>query len=283
MLAPWDLLFDALHFAAKANPQRQNGQWPVGAALVPEAVRKCAPRAVPSAARALLAFTGSETMRLRLPLVAPTRAVVAAVHDTVAEALLTCTPAGAAGLTVPISTASHDATQLQWGRHRRHHPHTEVPLCRYDADCDAHCAKDTRGRLGVYLTPAEQKHFDATGELPPMALFCLLCIRRDAQAMYMMHKMAPVNPTADVGRPALVVPPFQNLVGVEDGYKPSAMGADASDMPGGHIAIVGVMPNLAASYNPHRQVWEIDQTHILFGTHLNGQATAHKAHSCRRV
>mgnify|MGYP001097282717 CR=1 FL=1 len=274
MLAPWDYLFDALHFAAKANPQQQDGQWPVGAALVPETVRKYAPRAVPSTARALLAFAGSETMRLRLPLVAPTRAVVAAVHDTVAAALLSCTATNRAGLLVPVSTASHDTTQLRWGRCRRNHPDTIVPLCRYNADCDAHCVTDSRGRLGVYLTPSEQTHFDATGEVPAMALFCLLCIRRDAQAIYMMHQSMPVNPSAELGRPALLMPPFQNLVGVEDGYKASVMATPSAAMPAGHVAIVGVVPGLAAHYDPHQRLWGVDQTHILFGSHLNGRAAA---------
>ena len=53
MLRPWDVLFDALHFAAKANPQKKNGSWPVGAALVPQEVRKCDPEVTPSEAAAL--------------------------------------------------------------------------------------------------------------------------------------------------------------------------------------------------------------------------------------
>ena len=53
--------------------------------------------------------------------------------------------------------------------------------------------------------------YNPTGKVPDEAMFCLLCIRRDAQAVYMMHVSALTNSEAQTGRPSFVVPPFQNL------------------------------------------------------------------------
>lgn len=283
MLQPWDLLFDALHFAAKANPRRQNGVWPVGAALVPEEVRKCAPRAWPSEAAAILAFAGDETMRLRLPVAASERAVVAVVRDTISEALTHATPNGQPGATVPISTALHENGQLCWGRRSAKHAQITVPICRYGDNCDALCLEHAPGPLPVYLTPAEQDTFDETGTVPEMALFCLLCIRRDAQALYLMHSMAPVNSQAELARPTLVVPPFQNLVDVPGGYKCNVFSVPPVERWGCNIAIVGVSNKLVVTHDAHSNRWHVDQTELMWGGHLNGPAAVHIAANHGRV
>lgn len=274
MLRPWDVLFDALHFAAKANPQKKNGSWPVGAALVPQEVRKCDPEVTPSEAAALLAFAGKETMRLHLPAVAPTRAVVDTVCDTISEALMLCTPTEESQQLVPISTAHHENGQLCWSRVSATHPTISVPLCRYGEHCDAHCLEHAPGCLPVYLTPREQDEFDKTGVVPPMAMFCLLCIRRDAQAMYMLHTMTPVNSQVDLGRPTLVVPPFQNIVNAPGGYRADVLGVPPSEKWACNVSIVGVSNQIKVAYDAHGARWHVDQSAILYGNHLNDPAAS---------
>ena len=274
MLPPWDVLFDALHFAAKTNPQQKGGTWPVGASLVPEKMRKSDPTAPPSEAAALLAFAGQETMRLHLPVVAPTRAVVDTVCDTIAEALMSCTPTAKADQAVPISTAHHESGQLCWSRKSAKHPTISAPLCRYGDHCDALCLEHAPGCLPVYLTPREQDEFDESGAVPPMAMFCLLCIRRDAQAMYMLHTMAPVNSQVDLGRPTLVVPPFQNVVDAPGGYTSKALGVPPSEQWACNVSIVGVSNHLSVAYDAHGARWYVDQSRLLYGNHLNAPAAS---------
>lgn len=269
MLPPWDVLFDGLHFLAKTNPNKTNDKYSLGSALLPANARKVAPSAFPSEVHKLLAFVGDETMRLQLPVVAPTRAVVESVHDVFRSALAAATVSGKEGLVVPISTVEHENLQLAWDRKSKKHPKIAVPLCKYDEDCDAHLVENNRGPLPAYLTVAEQDDFDETGKLPPMAMFCLLCIRRDAQAFYLAQKLHPVHASADVCRPAVVVPPFQNLVDTPGGYISSAMGVmPSTDLPV-PVSIVGVMPGLKTVYNPYESKWHIDQGSIVYGASLN--------------
>jgi hypothetical protein len=239
---------------------------------VPEEVRKCDPDIFPSEAAGLLAFAGKETMRLHLPAVAPPRAVVDTVCDTISEALMLCTPASKSQQAVPISTAHHENGQLCWGRFSAKHPSISVPLCRYGEHCDAHCLEHAPGCLPVYLTPREQDEFDETGAVPPMAMFCLLCIRRDAQAMYMLHTMTPVNSQVDLGRPTLVVPPFQNIVNAEGGYKSEVLGVPPSEQWACNVSIVGVTNQISVAYDAHGARWYVNQSNILYGNHLNRPA-----------
>ena len=269
MLPPWDIFFDGLHFLSKTHPSKINDKYPLGAALVPAEARRLKPAVFPSEVQKLLAFVGSETMRLHLPIVAPTRAVVNSVHDAFNSALQAATPAGNAGLVIPLSTVEHENAQLEWGRESATVPPVPVPMCRYEADCDGHLVENSRGKLPVYLTVAEQDIFDKTGDVPPMALFCLLCIRRDAQAFYLTQRLHPSHASADLCRPAIVVPPFQNLVDTPGGYVASAMGVKPeTDLPA-PVSIVGVMPGLKAVYNPYRNKWHIDQGAIVYGSALN--------------
>jgi len=264
-------MFDALHFAAKITGVKVHGDYPVGAALIPAATRKQHPAAFPSELHGLLEFVGRETMRLHLPVLAPSRVVVDVVHDAFAAALASATQAGAAGLLIPLSPVEHENTQLEWERVSSCHPRCSVPLCKYDGDCDALLVGDSRGPLPAYLTVAEQDTFDVTGEVPPMALFCLLCIRRDAQAFYLVERLkGPTNAATDLGRPTIVVPPFQNLVDVPGGYVRSALGVTPGpDLPA-PVSIVGVMPGLTAKLNPYKQRWYVDQNVIVYGSALNG-------------
>lgn len=269
MLPPWDVFFDGLHFLAKTNPKKINEKYSLGAALVPSNARRLSPAVFPSEVHKLLAFVGQETMRLQLPVVAPTRAVVNSVHDVFNTALAAATPAGDAGLIIPLSTVEHENEQLTWGRTSATVPPVPVPLCRYDADCDAHLVQNSQGRLPVYLTVAEQDIFDQTGEVPPMALFCLLCIRRDAQAFYLTQKLHPVHAAADLCRSVVVVPPFQNLVETPGGYTKTSMGVQPSpDLPA-PVSIVGVMSGLKAVFNPYKNKWHVDQGKIVYGASLN--------------
>lgn len=257
---PADFAADALYYSSKTHPHSVAGKWGVSAAVAPAATTKGAVDLPPSAETAILRFTTDEVSRLQLPVAMP-RIAVDEVHRAWETALLACTPAGAAGLHVPVSTVEHENVQLGWDR-------PGVPLCRFGGECDAGLLPGAPGPLHVYLSIAEQDRHDDTGETPQGALFCLLCIRRDCQALYLAHRSAAGGALAP-GRPTFCVPPFQNLVDCPGGYVASAIAVPPHDAGVVPMTIVGVSPELSVMTNPYTGTKLIDQASIVYGARPN--------------
>lgn len=257
---PFAFAADALYYSSKAHPHSVAGKWGRSAAVAPAAAAKGAVELPPSAETAILEFTADEVARLQLPVALP-RIGVGEVHRAWQAALLASTPAGAAGLHVPISTVEHENVQLGWDR-------PGVPLCRFGAECDAGLLAGAPGPLPVYLSIAEQDRYDDTGELPQGALFCLLCIRRDCQALYLAHRSAAGGALAP-GRPTFCVPPFQNLVDCPGGYVEQALAVPPHDRGVVPMAIVGVSPAISVMTNPYTGTKHIDQAGIVYGARPN--------------
>jgi hypothetical protein len=253
-----ELAFDALFYASKRSPSRVNGKWSLGAPLVPAGVRTGAAELPPSAEAAIIAFTADEGMRLELPAADGGPTVVGTARQLWQEALLTCTPAGRAGLHVPISPVEHENEQLAWGRPR-------VPLCMFDTECDGAALPGAPGPLHAYLSVREQDAVDAGGPAPQGALFCLLCVRRDAQALYLAHRAALGTTVTAAGRPAFCVPPFQNLFGVPGGYRDDAFAVPADALGDLPVRIVGVSGELVVVTNVATGVPYVDQTSLVHG------------------
>ena len=166
---------------------------------------------------------------------------------------------------MPVSTVEHENTQLRWGR--------KLPLCAFGCECDGHLLRNSPGPLHVYLSVSEQEKFDSDGTVPTGALFCLLCIRRDAQALYLAHRAALGTTVSASGRPTFCVPPFVNLVDVPGGYVRSAIAVPADacgDMP---VQIVGVASTLTVVTDAFTGEKYVDQGAIVFGA-SNGRAAA---------
>lgn len=252
--------FDALYYASKKCPTVVNDKWSISAAIAPANTREACLSLPPSGESALLQFTSNDLMRLQLP-VKPARITVEAVHEAWQKALLACTPAASEGLLVPISPVEHENEQLKWGR-------KNVPLCRFGSECDACLLENAPGPLHAYLSVQEQDVLDATGQAPKAALFCLLCIRRDCQALYLAHRAingGKLNP----GTNTLCVPPFQNLVDVPGGYVSTALSVPISESGDVPISIVGVSSKLAVMQNPYTNEMCVDQGNIVYGAQLN--------------
>jgi hypothetical protein len=254
---PAHVAYDALFYASKIRPSKAGGKWSLSAAVGPAGVAAAPLDVPPSVHAALVAFTADEGMRLELPPVESAPAAPAAVAAAWAKALLTCTPAGAAGLHVPISPVEHENAQLRWGR--------KLPLCAFGAECDGACLVNSPGPLHVYLSVEEQDAHDKTGKVPQGALFCLLCIRRDAQALYLAHRAALGATVSASGRPTFCVPPFQNLVDVPGGYASAAIAVPpeaCGDVP---VRIVGVASTLTVVTDVHTNTKYVDQGAIVCG------------------
>lgn len=219
----------------------------------------------PSVEAAILEYCSDEVMRLQLPLTPP-RVAVQAVHAAWERALLTATPAGQQGLHVPISTVEHENEQLSWGR-------PKVPLCKFGQECDALRYGHAPGPLPVYLSIGEQERFDADGHVPEGALFCLLCIRRDAQALYLAHHAA-TDGQLTPGQTTFCVPPFQNLVDCPGGYVKSALSVPPNHSGMVPVSLVGVSSELSVMHNPYTDSYYIDQGRLVYGARLNGQPAA---------
>lgn len=164
---------------------------------------------------------------------------------------------------IPVSTADHENSQLYWGRKSKK---TGKPIktCQYGCECAAKTLICNQGCLGIYLTPAEQDEFDATGNIPENALFCLLCIRRDAETIYITNKSTLKYPQCQVGRGFFCVPPFRNLVDVPGGYKSQAIIGSNHVNAALPASIVSLSKNMEVVYDHRLQLWHVDQSALIF-------------------
>ena len=257
---PAALAADALYYSSKKHPVSVAGKWGLSAAVAPAGVTASANDMPPSSEAAILAFTADEVMRLQLP-VTPPRVAVAAVHKAWEAAMLAATPASEAGLHVPISTVEHENEQLSWNR-------PGLPLCRFGPECDGAALQGSPGPLPVYLSIAEQDKYEETKRVPEGALFCLLCIRRDCQALYLAHRAATRGDLA-AGHPTFCVPPFQNLVDCPGGYVKSSLSVPVGMVGTVPVSVVGVSPSMQVMTNPFDNTKFVDQGNIVYGARLN--------------
>lgn len=165
---------------------------------------------------------------------------------------------------LPLSGKRHNDLQLEYDRVSERHPNIRVPTCCYnlaDDDCSVShlaCSGDRlgtrRGALQMYLTPEQQRVFDATGEVPIVPGPCFLCICRDVLSQVLLSSGDP-NPELQTGR-YTIVPPFTVPVNQHDGYRmeccvqPSRIIAACVPMPSGDLFV---------QYNPETKKWRVNQ------------------------
>ena len=131
-----------------------------------------------------------------------TRAVYAAAAGAVGCISQTpCTPPAL----IPVATVEHDNMQLMY---------SAQGTCAAKCACVGAGLDGAPGPLDSYVLPCGNTAVSG---------YCLLCIRCDAAALNAVYnEVAKQGPK--IGRPAIVVPPFQNLVECPNGYKASCCG-----------------------------------------------------------
>lgn len=232
-LSPTDAVLDILYWCQVDCPQQAaDSSWPLGAMLGRVDLRKLKrPRVAgavpPSIRRHLESFTSTPAYTTGMPFV---RLGVTPRVDSVAP-LGYQTIDGIATVNVqppaciPVSTVVHERQMLQWNDHRH--------LCSSGGDCVAAQLDGAPGPLPFYV-PAGCRRSDY--EQPA---FCLLCIRADAAAVSAVYESVVTSSQLELGRAAVVVPPFQNLVNCSDGYYDAALGVRPSTHIFTPVAVVG--------------------------------------------
>ena len=127
---------------------------------------------------------------------------------------------------IPVSTVEHDRTQLVWN--------DPDHLCASGAACAAAALPFAPGPLPFYTLPGLDR---ANAEGPR---FCLLCIRADCAAVCTMYDSVVRHSQAELGRAAVALAPFQNLVNVPNGYRDHVLGVKPAQHIFAPVAVVGV-------------------------------------------
>ena len=226
-LPAWETILDILHYNQRAFPTRSElgGRYHVGAAVMQPIERVGRPTAnhpPDSVERAIMAFTQPAVYKASMPFITATPPTSdegdgllgMAQRQVFGMSVIDCAPPAV----VPISPASWDRTQLVWSSNPAHD-------CASGASCVActllHAPHDADGNprpLPMFVLPGMDRDAAETSG------FCLLCIRTDAAAMLAVHSRIVSSATTQLGSAAVCLPPFQNLVNCEDGYKGNALG-----------------------------------------------------------
>ena len=179
----------------------------------------------------------------------------------VIETALKCTPASdpITARDIPISPASHDNTQLEWGRG------DHVPLCCMGEACIAALIEGSLGPLHIYLSVTEQKALTqaTTFESPRL---CVLCIRQQCALLKMSSALAGCQDIA-----TYCPPPFKNLFNCHEGYRAEFVGA-LIPTADGDARVTSVSDDMSVKYRTTgdgKPTWYIDQSSMIY----NGEPT----------
>ena len=227
-LPTWRLVLDGVHWCNRMAPVKVDEKWALGAALRPiQSPLKYRPPP-PSIAAAIVKFTSGIVYEGGLPFQqAPT---------TEQESVLSAYPPGSIGALatvqchppacIPISTVEHDRTQLVWN--------DSTHLCASGESCAALALPFAPGPLPFFVLPNEKREH---AEGPR---FCLLCIRADCAAVCSVFDGVVRHTQAELGRAAVALAPFQNLVNVPNGYHEFALGVQPAQHVFAPVALAGV-------------------------------------------
>lgn len=228
-LPTWRLVLDGVHWCNFIAPLQIDNKWALGAALRPlKSPLKYRPPP-PSIAEAITKFTTGIVYEGGLPFQqTPTMEE--------ADCILSSYPPGSIGAIstvqchppacVPVSTVEHDRTQLIWND--KQHP------CASGEACAAAALPFAPGPLPFYVLPGESR---SAAQGPR---FCLLCIRADCEAVCCVYDSVVRHTQSELGRAAVALAPFQNLVNVPNGYHDRVLGVKPSQHIFAPVSVVGV-------------------------------------------
>jgi hypothetical protein len=111
---------------------------------------------------------------------------------------------------IPVSTVEHDNRCLVYG----------AGTCASGPACVGAGLDGAPGPLDAYVLPGTQ--------IRTATMHCLLCIRCDATALSSVYSEVVKHEPKSGVRASIIVPPFQNLVNVPNGYYSAACGVTPS-------------------------------------------------------
>lgn len=231
-LSPSELVLDILHWCRVDCPVgAPDGTWPLGAMLGRSDLRVLpGPRAQklpPSVQRLLDEFTSPPAYTTGMPFVRlgvpPSPGPMGNLGYQTIDGIATVNVQPPA--CIPVSTVVHERQMLRWD--------DDAHLCSSGDGCVAARLEGAPGPLPYYV-PMGCKRSEY--EQPA---FCLLCIRADAAAVSTVYQSVVKSSQLELGRAAVVLPPFQNLVNCPDGYYEAALGVRPSTHIFTPVAVVG--------------------------------------------
>lgn len=246
---PASVVMDTVYWCNRVWPVQIAGKWPLGVACRRPCVGEPSPRvAVPPASvrAAISELCAPAVYELGLRFITADPAVcppAAPVCPTVGNiAAVDCTPPAA----IPVCTVADDNKMLVWDDDA--HP------CASGHDCVAAHLAGAPGPLPFWVPPGATR---ATYSQPA---FCLLCIRTDAAALVAVYRRIVSSASADLGRAAITLPPFQNLVRCVGGYHEMALGVRPDHFLFAPVSIVGANFPMDVVVDPATGKKRVDQT-----------------------
>lgn len=228
-------LLDIVHWAIRDAPRKNRaGAWPIGAALRQQVAATIGDA---PGAREIAEFCAPIAYQAGLPFIS-TSAVVDRVDTSTVSgiAVVDADPPAV----VPISTSQHEDTQLRWDDDA--HP------CASGQQCAAAQLPGAPGPLPYYVPEGVAR---ADYEQPA---FCLLCIRADVAAVSAVYSRVVQSSARQLGRAAVALPPFQNLVNCDGGYHERALGLTPNQCIFAPISLAG----------PHKLPVSVDGGGVFF-------------------
>lgn len=258
-LPAWRLVLDAVHWCNFMNPVQVNDKWAIGAALRPlNSPLKYRPPP-PSVGEAIVHFTSGVLYEGAMPF--------QQAPEAKRESPLSAYPPGSIGniatiqchppACIPVSTVEHDRTQLIWNDPNH--------LCASGQSCAAVTLPFAPGPLPFFVLPGEDR------KLAEGPRFCLLCIRADCESVCRVYDGVVRHSQAELGRAAVALAPFQNLVNVPNGYRDSALGVKPSQhifapvaVASAHIQmLVRTRPDGTKYVDQSAAEWQPEHNHFL--------------------
>lgn len=260
-MSPLHYLLGNLHYAQHDAPPLHHKIFPLGTAVSRRARGDHGKQGFhqpPSVERALCNLTVSQAYEAGLPFVrfgepgSPYDIVGVTLNDM--RGIVNVDPPAL----IPISGARHESLQLRYNR-------PGAPKCASGCECVGAVLPGALGPLCVYQTPAEA----AANVYPPAPAFCLLCIRTDAAALAKTLSTIVESARAGLGKAAMAIAPFQNLVNTADGYKEMYLGVSPiNSRVFTPISIVGPCDDLQVEYDEAMGGLYVDQSVLVYGAHV---------------
>ncbi len=247
--SPVSAVLDTVYWCNRVWPVQIGGKWPLGVACRPPVAGEPSPRAAlpPASVRAAVATLCAPTVyELGLPFITADPAVCSPAGPRVPTvgniAVVDCAPAAS----IPVCTVADDNKMLVWDDDD--HP------CASGRDCVAAHLANAPGPLPFWVPPGKTRSTYA------QPAFCLLCIRTDAAALVAVYRRILSSAATDLGRVAVTLPPFQNLVRCPGGYRESALGVRPDHFLFAPVSIAGSSFPMDVVVDPLTGKTRVDQT-----------------------
>lgn len=241
------IVLDVVYWCNRVWPVQIGGKWPLGVACRAATPGDRPVRAdhPPDSVQAVITeMCASVVPEMGVPFVTadpriPSRRKGRTIGGIAA---IDCDPPAA----IPVCTVAEDNAMLVWDDDA--HP------CASASNCVAAGMPGAPGPLPFWVPPGSRRSDYA------QPAFCLLCIRADAEAIVRVYRRVISSAEGDLGRTAITLPPFQNLVGCPGGYRHQALGVRPDHFLFAPVSIAGVGFPMDVVVDPVSGVARVDQS-----------------------